>query len=181
MSESAVFVFDEVLPMSPEWTVFTGTLSYLTEAEINAHNCLVSWSEWLIDCAELDPMPLTTTSCTDPFTIETVEAGMECNVCAQPFAYFPLLNRCHPTVKVYRCHHVFGANCLQAWMDTHIDNTDMLAYKWPSAVKPLADEFCYFFKDWRELGWCVDGIVKCREMMKWEERTYGKEKKKDGD
>jgi len=67
----------------------------------------------MIDDAKLDPVTLTTTSSAEPFTKEAVAAGMDRNICAQLFARFTLPDRCHPAVKTYLCHHVFGATCLQ--------------------------------------------------------------------
>lgn len=166
--DSAAFVLDESLPMSPEWTVFVATLGYLTKCEIDALRYLTEQSDWLIDDAYLDPVPLTATSSAEPFTKEAVAAGMECNICTQEFAYFALSNHCHPAVKTYLCHHVFGAACLQAWMDTDIENadkcplcrTDMLMYKWPAAVKPLADGYRDFFKNGRDLDARIDAFLK---------------------
>lgn len=99
--------------MSPEWTVIMATLGYLTDTEINAFVFLVEQADFSINDAE--PVPLTTISSAEPFTNEAVEAGMECNICAPPFAHFPLQDRCHPAIKTYLCRHVFDATCLQSW------------------------------------------------------------------
>lgn len=91
---------------------------------------------------------------------------MEGKIYASPFAYFPLQDRRHPAVKTYLCWHVFGATWLQSWMDTDIENADlcplcrrqMLMYRWPDAVKPLADEYRDFFKARHELDCRIDAI-----------------------
>ena len=112
--ESAMFVLNESPPMSREWTVFMAKLGYLTKSEIDALGIFDEQCNWLIDDANLYPVPPTMTSSAEPFTNQAVVAGMEQNICVQPFAYFALPDRCHPAVKTYLCHHVSCATCLQA-------------------------------------------------------------------